>query len=68
MAASSYTTSNLAVAWLRRDLRLGDHQSLHHATRAHERVIPLFVLDPLARRGRPGDTLRQGLRTGCAGA
>ncbi len=36
-----------AIWWIRRDLRLADNAALNAARNAHERVIPLFVLDPL---------------------
>ncbi len=41
-----------AIVWLRRDLRLHDHPPLVAALRAHERVVPAFVLDPALLRGR----------------
>lgn len=34
-----------AIVWLRRDLRVMDNAALHHACRAAEHVIPLFILD-----------------------
>jgi len=34
-----------AIAWLRRDLRVMDNASLHHACQSAEHVIPLFILD-----------------------
>jgi deoxyribodipyrimidine photo-lyase len=48
-----------AIAWFRRDLRLTDNRVLEAATRAAERVWPVFVADPelLERhRGAPGRT------------
>ncbi|MFN2189351.1 MAG: cryptochrome/photolyase family protein [Candidatus Promineifilaceae bacterium] len=33
--------------WIRRDLRLRDNQALHAALEAGEKVIPVFILDPL---------------------
>ncbi len=41
-----------AVVWFRRDLRLHDHPPLAAALREHERVVPLFVLDPRLIDGR----------------
>ncbi|MGN6189428.1 MAG: cryptochrome/photolyase family protein [Conexibacter sp.] len=41
-----------AIVWLRRDLRLHDHPPLAAALAAHERVIPVFVLDPVLLNGR----------------
>src|SRR3954466_6602839 len=44
----------LAIVWFRRDLRLHDHPALVTALREHDRVVPLFVLDPrLIGGGRP---------------
>ena len=41
-----------AIVWFRRDLRLHDHPPLVAALRAHGRVVPVFVLDPVLLRGR----------------
>src|SRR4051812_47415992 len=38
--------SGTALVWFRRDLRVHDHPSLTAAHRAHDRVVPVFVLDP----------------------
>ena len=35
-----------AVAWFRRDLRLGDNPMLGAAAAADGEVVPLFVVDP----------------------
>jgi deoxyribodipyrimidine photo-lyase len=35
-----------AVVWFRRDLRLADNPAWSAATRNHERVVALFVIDP----------------------
>ncbi|CAB4876297.1 unannotated protein [freshwater metagenome] len=32
--------------WFRRDLRLGDHPGLSHATREDRLTVPVFVIDP----------------------
>ena len=40
------------VVWFRRDLRLHDHPPLVEALAEHERVIPLYVLDPRLLHGR----------------
>jgi deoxyribodipyrimidine photo-lyase len=48
-----------AIVWFRRDLRVDDLPALAHACREHERIVPLFVLDPGLLRGRfrsPGRT------------
>ncbi len=42
-----------AIVWFRRDLRLRDNPAWADATRAHQRVVPLFVIDP--RLWRPGE-------------
>ena len=44
--------SDTAVVWFRRDLRVHDHPALVAALREHERVVPLFVLDPRLIGGR----------------
>ena len=36
---------NIAICWLRRDLRLHDHAALYHALKNHERVLLLFIFD-----------------------
>jgi deoxyribodipyrimidine photo-lyase len=41
-----------ALVWFRRDLRVHDHPALVTALREHERVVPLFVLDPRLIGGR----------------
>jgi deoxyribodipyrimidine photo-lyase len=41
-----------ALVWFRRDLRLHDHPPLHAALAAHERVVPVFVLDDRLLGGR----------------
>jgi deoxyribodipyrimidine photo-lyase len=44
--------TSTALVWLRRDLRLHDHPPLVAALAAHERVVPVFVLDPVLLHGR----------------
>ncbi|HKG02874.1 MAG TPA: deoxyribodipyrimidine photo-lyase [Conexibacter sp.] len=41
-----------AIVWLRRDLRVHDHPPLVAALAAHDRVVPVFVLDPALLTGR----------------
>jgi deoxyribodipyrimidine photo-lyase len=41
-----------AIVWLRRDLRVHDHPPLVQALAEHDRVVPLFVLDPALLGGR----------------
>src|SRR6185312_4201629 len=48
--ASAMTST--AIVWLRRDLRLHDHPPLARALAVHDRVIPVFVLDPVLLHGR----------------
>jgi deoxyribodipyrimidine photo-lyase len=44
--------ASTALVWLRRDLRLHDHPPLVAALAAHERVVPVFVLDRVLLSGR----------------
>jgi deoxyribodipyrimidine photo-lyase len=39
-------TDDLGIAWFRRDLRLDDNPAWAAATRAHGRVLALYVIDP----------------------
>ena len=48
----SRVTDSTAIVWFRRDLRLHDHPALAAAVAAHERVVPLYVLDPRLLGGR----------------
>ena len=41
-----------AIVWFRRDLRVHDHPPLATALREHDRVLPLFVVDPRLLGGR----------------
>jgi deoxyribodipyrimidine photo-lyase len=41
-----------ALVWFRRDLRVHDHPPLQAALAAHERVVPVFVLDERLTAGR----------------
>src|SRR3954447_19513219 len=45
-----------AIVWFRRDLRVHDHPALARAAREHDRVIPLFVLDPALAGRSPART------------
>lgn len=36
---------NIAICWLRRDLRLDDNAALYHALKKHKNVLVLFVFD-----------------------
>jgi deoxyribodipyrimidine photo-lyase len=44
--------ASTALVWFRRDLRLHDHPPLAAALRDHDRVVPVFVLDPALLAGR----------------
>jgi deoxyribodipyrimidine photo-lyase len=57
-----------AIVWFRRDLRLHDHPALTAARRAHERVVPAFVLDPLLLHGRFASAPRTAFMLGCLDA
>jgi len=54
-----------AIVWLRRDLRLHDHPPLLAALAAHERVVPVFVLDPILLAGRFASAPRTAFLLGC---
>jgi deoxyribodipyrimidine photo-lyase len=54
-----------AIVWFRRDLRLHDHPSLHRARREHDRVVPVFVLDPALLHGRYRSGPRTAFMLGC---
>jgi len=54
-----------AIVWLRRDLRLHDHPPLVAALAAHERVVPVFVLDPVLLRGRFASAPRTAFMLDC---
>src|SRR3954452_11157194 len=41
-----------ALVWFRRDLRVHDHPPLRAALEAHERIVPVFVLDDRLLHGR----------------
>ena len=51
-------TQRTAVVWFRRDLRLHDHPALTAAMREHDRIVPLFVLDPRLLGGRFASPVR----------
>jgi deoxyribodipyrimidine photo-lyase len=54
-----------ALVWFRRDLRVHDHPALRAALDAHERVVPVFVLDDRVRRGRFASEQRERFLYGC---
>jgi deoxyribodipyrimidine photo-lyase len=49
-----------AIVWYRRDLRVHDHPALAAAVAEHDRVVPLFVLDPRLLHGRYASQRRIG--------
>jgi deoxyribodipyrimidine photo-lyase len=56
---------SIAIVWFRRDLRLADHPALVAALAGHERIVPLFVLDPALLQGRYAGTPRVAFMLGC---
>ena len=54
-----------AIVWLRRELRLHDNPALSAATRDHDRVLPVFILDPGLLRGRFPSPARVAFLHGC---
>ena len=44
--------ASTALVWFRRDLRVHDHPPLRAALAAHDRVVPVFVLDDRLLHGR----------------
>jgi deoxyribodipyrimidine photo-lyase len=57
--------ASTALVWFRRDLRLHDHPPLASALRDHDRVVPVFVLDPALLAGRFGAGPRTWFLLGC---
>ncbi|MDU9003836.1 cryptochrome/photolyase family protein [Sedimentitalea todarodis] len=49
------------LMWFRRDLRLSDHPALSAASKSGRPVIPIFILDPLARSLGAAPKFRLGL-------
>src|SRR6201995_2206460 len=47
-----------ALVWFRRDLRVHDHPPLRAALDAHDRVVPVFVLDERLADGRSPSATR----------
>ncbi|HEY5319107.1 MAG TPA: deoxyribodipyrimidine photo-lyase [Solirubrobacteraceae bacterium] len=54
-----------AIVWFRRDLRLGDNPALSGALAGHDRVVPVFILDPGLLRGRFPSPARAAFLHGC---
>lgn len=57
--------ASIAVVWFRRDLRVHDHPALTAALAAHERVVPLYVLDDRLIHGRYASPARARFMLGC---
>jgi deoxyribodipyrimidine photo-lyase len=57
--------STTALVWFRRDLRVHDHPALTAAHRAHDRVVPVFVLDRRLLEGRFPSPNRAWFLHGC---
>lgn len=55
----SESSSDIAIWWLRRDLRLHDNAALFAASQAAARVIPVFIFDPVLLNGRNRSEKRQ---------
>ena len=41
-----FTETDIALYWLRDDLRLHDNEALHRAIENHDRVLPVYCFDP----------------------
>jgi deoxyribodipyrimidine photo-lyase len=54
-----------ALVWMRRELRLHDHPPLRLALAEHERVVPVFILDPGLLDGRFASPARAAFLHGC---
>lgn len=54
-----------AIIWYRRDLRVEDHPALSAAAREHDRVVPVYVLDPVLLTGRYRSRARAEFMLGC---
>ncbi|MDQ6805083.1 MAG: deoxyribodipyrimidine photo-lyase, partial [Actinomycetota bacterium] len=54
-----------AIVWLRRDLRLHDSPALSAAAAEHDRVVPVFILDPGLLKGRFSSPARIAFLHGC---
>ena len=57
-------TSETALWWLRRDLRLADNDALRAALAGGRRVVPVFVLDPALLDGPTSSPTRTGFLLG----
>jgi len=60
--------TSTAILWYRRDLRVHDHPALRAALDAHDRVVPVFVLDDALLHGRYASPARMTFMLGCLGA
>ncbi len=66
--ATEPTPGDAGIVWLRRDLRLHDHPALCAALAAHDRVVPVFVLDDRLLGGRFASRARVDFMLGCLAA
>jgi deoxyribodipyrimidine photo-lyase len=57
--------TSTAILWYRRDLRVHDHPALRAALDAHDRVVPVFVLDDALVHGRYESGARAAFMLGC---
>ena len=57
--------TSTAILWYRRDLRVHDHPALRAALEAHDRVVPVFVLDDALLHGRYASGARTAFMLGC---
>jgi deoxyribodipyrimidine photo-lyase len=57
--------TSTAILWYRRDLRVHDHPALRAALDAHDRVVPVFVLDDALLHGRYASGPRAAFMLGC---
>jgi deoxyribodipyrimidine photo-lyase len=57
--------TSTAILWYRRDLRVHDHPALRAALDAHDRVVPVFVLDDALLGGRYASGARTAFMLGC---
>lgn len=57
--------TSTALVWLRRDLRVHDNPALVAALAEHDRVVPVFVLDPRLLGGRFPSPDRAAFLLGC---
>lgn len=57
--SAPFVQPSTALWWVRRDLRLTDNPALASAVESAERVIPVFILDPVLLHGRSRSDKRE---------